>query len=46
MVRVETPITAIAKRWTPSTKVVKRAALSAIMMSVFIIVTGGAVRLT
>ncbi|MFD5210737.1 heme A synthase [Streptomyces anulatus] len=46
MVRVETPISLIAKRWTPSTKVVKRAALSAVMMSVFIIVTGGAVRLT
>ncbi|MFI1247450.1 heme A synthase [Streptomyces anulatus] len=46
MVRVETPISLIAKRWTPSTKVVKRAALSAVLMSVFIIVTGGAVRLT
>ncbi|MFI7327182.1 heme A synthase [Streptomyces rubiginosohelvolus] len=46
MVRVETPISLIAKRWTPSTKVVKRAALSAIVMSVFIIITGGAVRLT
>ncbi len=46
MVRVETPISLIAKRWTPSTKVVKRAALSAILMSVFIIITGGAVRLT
>ncbi|MGW8986164.1 COX15/CtaA family protein [Streptomyces parvus] len=46
MVRVETPISLIAKRWTPSTKVVKRAALSAVLMSVFIIITGGAVRLT
>ncbi|MBH0246674.1 COX15/CtaA family protein, partial [Streptomyces cavourensis] len=46
MVRVETPISAIAKRWTPSTRIVKRAALSAVMMSVLIIVTGGAVRLT
>ncbi|OCC12225.1 heme A synthase [Streptomyces sp. PTY087I2] len=46
MVRVETPISLIAKRWTPSTQVVKRAALSAVVMSVFIIVTGGAVRLT
>lgn len=46
MVRVETPISLIAKRWTPSTKVVKRAALSAVVMSVFIIITGGAVRLT
>ncbi|MEI7029988.1 COX15/CtaA family protein [Streptomyces pratensis] len=46
MVGVETPISLIAKRWTPSTRVVKRAALSAVMMSVLIIVTGGAVRLT
>lgn len=46
MVRVETPISLIAKRWTPSTKMVKRAALSAVLMSVFIIITGGAVRLT
>ncbi|MFJ4962005.1 heme A synthase [Streptomyces sp. NPDC088729] len=46
MVGVETPISSIAKRWTPSTKVVKRAALSAVVMSVLIIVTGGAVRLT
>ncbi|WP_173317612.1 COX15/CtaA family protein [Streptomyces fulvorobeus] len=46
MVRVETPLSYIAKRWTPSTDVVRRAALSAVVMSVFIIVTGGAVRLT
>ncbi|MFD9423245.1 MULTISPECIES: heme A synthase [unclassified Streptomyces] len=46
MVRVETPLSSIAKRWTPSTKVVRRAALSAVVMTVFIIVTGGAVRLT
>ncbi len=46
MVGVETPISLIAKRWTPSTRMVKRAALSAVGMSVFIIVTGGAVRLT
>ncbi|MEU8676529.1 COX15/CtaA family protein [Streptomyces sp. NPDC048560] len=46
MVRVETPLSYIAKRWTPSTEVVRRAALSAVVMSVFIIVTGGAVRLT
>ncbi|MGW0789227.1 COX15/CtaA family protein [Streptomyces sp. NPDC002911] len=46
MVRVETPISYIAKRWTPSVKTAKRAALSAVMMSVFIIITGGAVRLT
>ncbi|MFD3653808.1 COX15/CtaA family protein [Streptomyces sp. 24-1644] len=46
MVRVETPLSYIAKRWTPSNEVVRRAALSAVVMSVFIIVTGGAVRLT
>lgn len=46
MVRVETPLSYIARRWTPSTEVVRRAALSAVVMSVFIIVTGGAVRLT
>uniref|UniRef100_A0AAU3H126 COX15/CtaA family protein n=1 Tax=Streptomyces sp. NBC_01401 TaxID=2903854 RepID=A0AAU3H126_9ACTN len=46
MVRVETPISYIAKRWTPSVKTAKRAALSAVVMSVFIIITGGAVRLT
>ncbi|MGW8886045.1 COX15/CtaA family protein [Streptomyces sp. NPDC055749] len=46
MVRVETPLSYIAKRWTPSTEVVRRAALSAVVMTVFIIVTGGAVRLT
>ena len=46
MVRVETPISLIAKRWTPSAKTAKRAALAAVVMSVFIIVTGGAVRLT
>ncbi|MFI8816515.1 MULTISPECIES: heme A synthase [unclassified Streptomyces] len=46
MVRVETPLSYIAKRWTPSTKVVRRAALSAVVMTVFIIITGGAVRLT
>ena len=44
--RVETPISYIAKRWTPSAKTAKRAALAAVVMSVFIIVTGGAVRLT
>ncbi|MFE5245288.1 MULTISPECIES: COX15/CtaA family protein [unclassified Streptomyces] len=46
MVRVETPLSYIAKRWTPSMRTAKRAALSAVVMSVFIIVTGGAVRLT
>ncbi|GHB14016.1 Heme A synthase [Streptomyces sp. ADI97-07] len=46
MVRVETPLSYIAKRWTPSVKTARRAALSAVVMTVFIIVTGGAVRLT
>ena len=46
MVRVETPISYIAKRWTPSVRTAKRAALTAVVMSVFIIITGGAVRLT
>ncbi|CAM5593859.1 COX15/CtaA family protein [Streptomyces atroolivaceus] len=46
MVRVETPISYIAKRWTPSVKTARRAALVAVAMTVFIIVTGGAVRLT
>ena len=42
MGRVETPLSYIAKRWTPSMRTAKRAALSAVVMSVFIIVTGGA----
>ncbi|MFC9245293.1 heme A synthase [Streptomyces sp. NPDC057136] len=46
MVRVETPLSYIAKRWTPSNEVVRRAALSAVVMTVFVIITGGAVRLT
>ncbi|MFG3344684.1 heme A synthase [Streptomyces sp. NPDC048018] len=43
---VQTPLAFIAQRWTPSLRVVRRAALSAVVMSVVIIVTGGAVRLT
>ncbi|MEE1754906.1 COX15/CtaA family protein [Streptomyces sp. SP18CS02] len=46
MVRVLTPLSYIAQRWTPSPRTVRRAALSAVVMSVLIIVTGGAVRLT
>lgn len=46
MGRVETPLSYIAKRWTPSVKTARRAALSAVLMTVLIIVTGGAVRLT
>ncbi|MCF0082009.1 COX15/CtaA family protein [Streptomyces lomondensis] len=40
------PLAFIAERWTPEPRTVQRAALSAIMMSVLIVVTGGAVRLT
>ncbi|WP_406001554.1 COX15/CtaA family protein [Streptomyces sp. NBC_00829] len=43
---VQTPLAHIAKRWTPAPETVRRAALSAVVMSVVIIVTGGAVRLT
>lgn len=43
---MQTPIAHIAKRWTPTPETVRRAALSAVVMSVVIIVTGGAVRLT
>ncbi|OEU88427.1 cytochrome B [Streptomyces abyssalis] len=40
------PVAYVAKRWTPAPGTVRRAALSALVMSVVIIVTGGAVRLT
>ncbi|MFJ3901833.1 heme A synthase [Streptomyces sp. NPDC090025] len=43
---VQTPLAFIAQRWTPSPRILRRAALSAVVMSVVIIVTGGAVRLT
>ncbi|MFK4225621.1 heme A synthase [Streptomyces sp. NPDC019890] len=43
---MQTPLAYIAKRWTPTPETVRRAALSAVVMSVVIIVTGGAVRLT
>ncbi|MEU7021371.1 COX15/CtaA family protein [Streptomyces sp. NPDC046203] len=43
---MRTPLAFIAQRWTPSPRIVRRAALSAVVMSVIIIVTGGAVRLT
>ncbi|MBT2397789.1 heme A synthase [Streptomyces sp. ISL-100] len=46
MVPVLTPLALIARRWTPTPRTLQRAALSAVVMSVFIIVTGGAVRLT
>ncbi|MDK0518821.1 COX15/CtaA family protein [Streptomyces sp. ML-6] len=40
------PLSYIAGRWTPTPRTVRRAAMSAILMSVLIVVTGGAVRLT
>ncbi|MFI9624109.1 heme A synthase [Streptomyces sp. NPDC052042] len=43
---VRNPLPYIAERWTPTDRVVRRAALSAVVMSVLIVVTGGAVRLT
>ncbi|MFD5816077.1 heme A synthase [Streptomyces sp. NPDC127038] len=43
---VRNPLAFIAERWTPATRTVRRAALSALVMSVVIVVTGGAVRLT
>ncbi|WP_228983087.1 heme A synthase [Streptomyces sp. DH12] len=46
MVGVQTPLAYIAQRWTPSPRTLRRAALSAVVMTVVIIVTGGAVRLT
>ena len=43
---VRNPLAFIAARWTPEPRTVERAALSAHVMSVLIVVTGGAVRLT
>ncbi|MEU9718729.1 COX15/CtaA family protein [Streptomyces sp. NPDC047976] len=40
------PFAYIADRWTPSPRTVRRAASAALLMSVAIIITGGAVRLT
>ncbi|MEU7055556.1 COX15/CtaA family protein [Streptomyces sp. NPDC046197] len=40
------PLAFIADRWTPHPRTVRRAALAALVMSVIIVVTGGAVRLT
>ncbi|WP_328462752.1 COX15/CtaA family protein [Streptomyces sp. NBC_00448] len=40
------PLAFIAARWTPSSGAVRRAALAALVMSVVIVITGGAVRLT
>lgn len=43
---VRNPLAFIAGRWTPTPGTVQRAALTALVMSVVIVVTGGAVRLT
>ncbi|WP_369245773.1 heme A synthase [Streptomyces sp. R41] len=43
---VRNPLVFIAERWTPTSRTVQRAALAALVMSVVIVVTGGAVRLT
>ncbi|MEH0469455.1 heme A synthase [Streptomyces hayashii] len=43
---VRNPLSFIAARWTPAPRTVQRAALFALVMSVVIVVTGGAVRLT
>lgn len=43
---VRNPLLFIAERWTPSPRTVRRAAMSAVVMAVLIVVTGGAVRLT
>ncbi|WP_338695319.1 COX15/CtaA family protein [Streptomyces sp. Q6] len=40
------PLAFIAARWTPAQRTVQRAAMSAVVMTVVIVVTGGAVRLT
>ncbi|MEU3250371.1 COX15/CtaA family protein [Streptomyces sp. NPDC006997] len=40
------PLAFVAARWTPDPRTVRRAALAALVMSVVIVVTGGAVRLT
>ncbi|MEU3886597.1 COX15/CtaA family protein [Streptomyces sp. NPDC029041] len=40
------PLAFIAERWTPEPRTVRRAALTSLLMSVIIVVTGGAVRLT
>lgn len=46
MTPVRTPSSLLADRWQPTAVTVRRAALAALVMSVVIVVTGGAVRLT
>ncbi|MGW0907728.1 COX15/CtaA family protein [Streptomyces sp. NPDC002853] len=43
---VRNPLAFIAERWTPQQRTVRRAALISLAMTVCIVVTGGAVRLT
>ncbi|MGW6689250.1 COX15/CtaA family protein [Streptomyces sp. NPDC054961] len=43
---VLTPLAYLSRRWTPSPRTVRRAAFAAVLMSIAIVVTGGAVRLT
>ncbi|MGP3978339.1 COX15/CtaA family protein [Streptomyces sp. 8N114] len=43
---VRNPVAYIAARWTPSPRTVERAAFISLLMSIVIVVTGGAVRLT
>ncbi|EST37846.1 hypothetical protein N566_10770 [Streptomycetaceae bacterium MP113-05] len=43
---VRNPLAYIAARWTPSQRTLQRATLAPVVMSVVIVVTGGAVRLT
>ncbi len=43
---IRNPLAFIATRWTPTPRTVQRAALTALVMAVVIVVTGGAVRLT
>lgn len=43
---MRTPFSLLADRWQPSADMVRRAAFAALVMSVVIVVTGGAVRLT
>ncbi|WP_443065775.1 COX15/CtaA family protein [Streptomyces sp. NBC_00503] len=43
---VLTPLAYLARRWTPSPQTIQRAAFAAVLMSIVIVVTGGAVRLT
>ncbi|GAA2141202.1 COX15/CtaA family protein [Kitasatospora kazusensis] len=43
---MRTPSSLLADRWHPSAVTVRRAAMAALVMSVVIVVTGGAVRLT